>query len=213
MEAWIRNPFFIVPDQCEWECAHCVWSLENCTEFHLSRQGNSCQLLECSCENKQRAGSSLHLAAFPPLTSPFQPSPLEPFKHLTVSAGPSGEVNQRNVSSRLEALNPGPESAIFQLLGKNMCSRNSYKILSKSATALTNHTSLVTALKDFLNLGPLGSATLHLSHVNVIVLVSTWLEPCKKQNFRCCFEFLSAFGGWFNHAEDLLCCSPNINFS
>lgn len=83
------------------------------------------------------------------------------FKHLTVSAEPSREVNQRNVSSRLEALNPGQESAIFQLPGKNMCSRNIYKILSKSATALANHVSVVAALKDFLHLGVLGSRREH----------------------------------------------------
>lgn len=83
------------------------------------------------------------------------------FKHLTVSAEPSREVNQRNVSSRLEAFSPGPQSAIFQLFSKNMCSRNSYKILSKSAAVFANHMSLVTALKDFLHLGLLGSRRVH----------------------------------------------------
>lgn len=138
-------------------CTLCLESGNYCTGFQLSRQGNSCQLLECSCENKQRSGSSLHLAAFPPLTSPFQPSLLESFKHLTVSAEPSGKINQRNVSLRLEALDPGPESAIFQLLSKNMCSGNSYKIPSKSAAALANHTSSVAVLKDSLCLGLLVS--------------------------------------------------------
>lgn len=138
-------------------CTLCLESGNYCTGFQLSRQGNSCQLLECSCENKQRLGSSLHLAAFPLLTSPFQPSPLESFRHLTVSAEPAGEINQQNISSRLEALDPGPESAIFQLLGKNMCSGNSYKIPSKAAAALANHMSSLAALKDFLCLGLLGS--------------------------------------------------------
>lgn len=96
------------------------------------------------------------------------------FKHLTVSAEPSGEVNQRNVSSRSEALSPGPESTIFQLLGKNMCSRKSYKILSKSATALANHMSLVTALKDFLHLRLLGSSSMHSIFQ---IWMSSWLCP------------------------------------
>lgn len=42
-----------------------------------------------------------------------------------------------------------------------MCSRNIYKILSKSATALANHVSVVAVLKDFLHLGVLGSRREH----------------------------------------------------
>lgn len=67
--------------------------------------------------------------------------------HKTVVADLKGEVNQSNVSSRLEAVNSGPESAIFQLLSKNMCSRYGYRSPSKSAADRINHTSFIVALK------------------------------------------------------------------
>lgn len=65
----------------------------------------------------------------------------------TVAAASRGEVNQGNVSSRLEAVNSGPESAIFQLLSKNMCSRYGYRSPSKSAADRVNHMSFIVALK------------------------------------------------------------------
>lgn len=52
--------------------------------------------------------------------------------HKTVVAELRGEVNQGNVSSRLDAVDPGPESAVFQLLSKSMCSRYGYQSRSKS---------------------------------------------------------------------------------
>lgn len=73
-------------------------------------EGNICRQLECSKENKQFAA-----AASTSLLCPFR------MRKTGVV-----EVNQFYICSRLEAVNSGPGSAIFQLLSKNMCSRYSY---------------------------------------------------------------------------------------
>lgn len=65
----------------------------------------------------------------------------------TVVADLRGELNQTNVSSRLEAVSSGSESAIFQLLSKNMCSRYGYRNSSKSAADRINYMSFMMVLK------------------------------------------------------------------
>jgi len=94
----------------------------------------------------------LGLLSVSPLCFPSQLSVLTlsagVFMHKTVVADLRGEVNQCNVSSRLETVNSGPESAIFQLLSKNMCSRYSYRSFSKSATDHINYMSFIMALKE-----------------------------------------------------------------
>ena len=52
-----------------------VW--KTALQFSPSRRGNSCQLLECSRENKQCLGCSPRLPVLPLLTLCFNPSPLE----------------------------------------------------------------------------------------------------------------------------------------
>lgn len=69
------------------------------------------------------------------------------FGYTRAAAELEGGVNQSNVSSRLEAVNSGLESAIFQLLSKNMCSRYSYTNSSKSAADRINHMSFIRTLK------------------------------------------------------------------
>ncbi len=72
-------------------------------------EGNIYQQLACSKENKQFAATSISLLC------PF------PVQKTGVV-----EVNQFYFCSRLEEFNSGPESAIFQRLSKNMCSRYGY---------------------------------------------------------------------------------------
>ena len=84
--------------------------------------------------------------AFPLLTLRFNPL-TGAFMHKTVAAEQRGGVNQSNVSWRLESVSSGPESAIFQLLSKNMCSRYSYRSPSKWAADRINHMSFIMALK------------------------------------------------------------------
>lgn len=72
-------------------------------------EGNICRRLECSKENKQCAAASTSF--------------LCPFCMRKTGVV---EVNLFYICSRLEAVNSGPGSAIFQLLSKNMCSRYSY---------------------------------------------------------------------------------------
>lgn len=82
--------------------------------------------------------------------------------HKTVAAELRGEVNQSNVSSRLEAVNSGPESAIFQLLSKNMCSRYGYRNPSKSAADRINHVfHRGTKKRDFLCSALCGFSSVH----------------------------------------------------
>lgn len=69
------------------------------------------------------------------------------FMHKTVAKDFRREVNQSNVSSRLEAVSSGPESAIFQLLSKNMCSRYGYRSRAKLAADRINHMSFIVVLK------------------------------------------------------------------
>lgn len=73
------------------------------------------------------AGAPLCVSVcFPCELSMLTLSPLA-FMNKTVATDLREEVNQSNVSSRLEAVSSGPESAVFQLLSKNMCSRYGYR--------------------------------------------------------------------------------------
>lgn len=113
LEVWNEEVFSI---SVRWEflAVAAVW--KNCTETLLSRRGNSCQLLECSCENKQDWGCAHGPTAYE-ITLFFnlsQAGRSENSKHcggwLT---GPvlGRKVNQSNVSSRSRELSPSPQSA------------------------------------------------------------------------------------------------------
>ena len=79
------------------------------TQFQFSGQGNSCHLLECSCENKQM------------FLFHSKPLPLFVLMQKPVAAQSDRRVNQLYVHSRLEAVNSGLGSAVFQPLSRNMC--------------------------------------------------------------------------------------------
>lgn len=167
-----------------------VWKIA--LRFSPSRQGNSCQLLECSRENKQCSGCSLCLPSLPLLTLRFNPSPLETLERSSRGRIEEEEVNQSNVSSRLEALNSGPESAIFQLLSKNMCSRYGYRSPSKSAADRINHMSFIMALKK--------KGTFCVQHF-VVWVVYTALQPTICLSTQRCV-----------HIQSLVCSSQTWHY-
>ncbi len=103
-----RTPLWVRTQETKVERDTFILSVEKYYR-RFGGEGNIYQQLACSKENKQFAATSISLLC------PF------PVQKTGVV-----EVNQFYFCSRLEEFNSGPESAIFQRLSKNMCSRYGY---------------------------------------------------------------------------------------
>lgn len=93
------------------------------------------------------ARTALGISLFPSLTLHFTPLRWS-LQEFNSSGFERGSKSEQWLLQFLQAPGPGPESAIFQLLSKSMCSRCSYRSPSKSAAAQMNHMSFTMALKQ-----------------------------------------------------------------